>query len=142
MSEFNKFMKQNKIVKENVMYPATESLLDENGEALLWEIRPLTIKELEQMRIDCTKKVPVGKGNEYRVEEDEIKLITKVMCKSIVSPNLNNKELQDSYGVMSAEELLKEIIDSPADYDKLLGFIDRLNGLSGNPEDEVTKVKN
>ena len=32
MSNFSKFMKANKIQKENVMHPVTKSLPDENGE--------------------------------------------------------------------------------------------------------------
>ena len=43
---------------------ATKSLVDENGEPLLWEIRPIKTKEDEKLRNECTREVPIpGKPN-------------------------------------------------------------------------------
>ena len=36
MSNFSRFMKTNKIVKENTTFPATKSLVDEQGNPLEW----------------------------------------------------------------------------------------------------------
>ena len=49
------FMKKNKKVRENTFYAATSSLVDENGEPLKWEIKPLTTEEVERIRLECTK---------------------------------------------------------------------------------------
>lgn len=136
MSNFSKFMKANKIQKENVMHPVTKSLTDENGEPLLWEIKPLTTKEDEAIRESCTIEVPVkGKPNMYRPKTDMIKYQTKLMCAAIVSPDLNNVELQNSYGVMTPEELLKEMVDSPAEYNDLMVFVQKLSGFKTLQED-------
>ena len=43
MSNFSRFMKKNKIAKENTTFPATKSLVDENGNPLEWTIKPLTL---------------------------------------------------------------------------------------------------
>ncbi len=40
MSDFTRFMKKNKTPRTSTTYAATKSLLDENGEPLLWTIRP------------------------------------------------------------------------------------------------------
>ena len=53
MSNFTRFMKKNKIQKENTTYAATKSLTDEKGNPLLWTIKPLTTKENESIRDDC-----------------------------------------------------------------------------------------
>ena len=53
MSNFSKFMKANKIQKQNVFHAVTKSLMDENGEPLLWELKPLTTKENEAIREAC-----------------------------------------------------------------------------------------
>ena len=142
MSNFSKFMKANKIQKKNVMHPVTKSLTDENGEPLLWEIKPLTTKENEAIRDACTMEVPVkGKPNLYRAKVDMGKYQTKLMCAAIVFPDLNNAELQNSYGVMSAEELIKEMVDDPAEYSDLMVFVQQLSGFTSLQED-VDEAKN
>ena len=142
MSNFAKFMKANKIQKQNVMHPVTKSLTDENGEPLLWEIRPLTTKEDEAIRESCTIEVPVkGKPNMFRPKTDMVKYQTKFMCAAIVYPDLNNAELQNSYGVMTPEDLLKELVDNPAEYTDLMVFVQKLNGFKTLQED-VNEAKN
>lgn len=142
MSNFSKFMKKNKIQKQNVMHPVTKSLTDENGEPLLWEIKPLTTKENEAIRDACTMEVPVkGKPNLYRAKTDMSKYQVKLMCAAIVNPDLNNKELQDSYGVMTPEDLLKEMVDNPAEYTDLMMFVQKISGFSTLQED-IDEAKN
>ena len=142
MSNFSKFMKANKIQKENVMHPVTKSLVDENGEPLLWEIKPLTTKENEHIRELCTVDVPVkGKPNQFRPKVDMNKYQTKLICAAIVSPDLNNAELQNSYGVMTPEDLIKEMVDDPAEYTDLMVFIQQLSGFK-TLQEEVDEAKN
>ena len=142
MSNFSKFMKANKIQKENVMHPVTKSLLDENGEPLLWEIKPLTTKENEHIRDLCTVDVPVkGKPNVFRPKVDMEKYQTKLICAAIVTPDLNNAELQNSYGVMTPEDLIKEMVDSPAEYTDLMVFVQELSGFK-TLQEEVDEAKN
>jgi hypothetical protein len=136
-------MKGNKITKGNTTYPATKSLLDENGKPLLWTIKPMTTKENENIRDDCMIEVPVkGKPNMYRPKLDTSKYIAKMMCACIVEPNLYNKELQDSYGVMTPEDLLKEMIDDPGEYQNFASFIQNFNGFNTTLEDKVEEAKN
>lgn len=142
MSNFSKFMKKNKIQKQNAMHPVTKSLTDENGEPLLWEIKPLTTKENEAIREVCTVDVPVkGKPNQFRPKVDMNKYQTKLICTAVVSPDLNNAELQNSYGVMTAEELIKEMVDDPAEYTDLMMFVQQLSGFK-TLQDEVDEAKN
>ena len=142
MSNFSKFMKANKIQKQNVMHPVTKSLVDENGEPLLWELKPLTTKENEAIREACTVDVPVkGKPNQYRPKVDMNKYQTKLICAAVVSPDLNNADLQNSYGVMTPEELIKEMVDDPAEYTDLMVFIQQLSGFK-TLQEEVDEAKN
>ena len=46
MSEFERFMKQNKAANTDVEIPVTESLTDENGQPLLWKVRHLSTDEV------------------------------------------------------------------------------------------------
>lgn len=143
MSNFTRFMKNNKIQKENTTYAATKSLVDESGKPLLWTIKPLTTKENDQIRDDCMIDIPVkGKPNMYRPKLDTSKYIAKMICACVIEPNLYDKELQDSYGVMTPDDLLKEMIDDPGEYQDFAAFVQEFNGFNTTLEDKVEEAKN
>ena len=143
MSNFSRFMKNNKKVKENTTFAATKSLTDEKGNPLEWVIKPLTTNENEKIRDDCMVDVPVtGKPNMFRPKLNTSKYIAKMLCACIVEPNLYDKELQDSYGAMTPEDLLKEMIDDPGEYQDFVAFIQDFNGFNTTLEDKVEEAKN
>lgn len=143
MSNFSRFLKQNKIKKENATFPATKSLVDSKGNPLLWTVRPLTTKENDEIRDDCMIEVPVkGKPNAYRPKLNTSKYIAKMVCACVVEPNLYDKELQDSYGVMTPEDLLREMIDDPGEYQDFVTFIQGFTGFNTTLEDKVEEAKN
>ena len=143
MSNFAAFMKKNKKQKPNTKYPATKSLTDEKGDPLLWTIRPLTTAQNEAIRESCMYEVQVpGKKNQYRYQINSAKYIVKMLVASVVEPDLNNAELQDSYDVHGAEDLLKEMIDSPGEYNDFVQFVQDFNGFDATLQDETEKAKN
>lgn len=143
MSNFNRFMKQNKIQKENTTYAATKSLTDENGQPLLWTLKPISTTQNDAIRDECTKDIPVvGKPNMFRPKLNTSKYIAKLICASVVEPNLNDKELQDSYEVMTPDELLKEMVDDPGEYGDLAAFVQQFNGFTTTMDDKVEEAKN
>lgn len=143
MSNFTKFMKTNKVVKANTTFAATKSLTDDDGKALLWTIKPLSTRENDSIRDDCTTEIPVkGKPNMYRMKLNTSKYLSKMICASVIEPNLNDKELQDSYGVMTPEELVKEMVDDPGEYSDFATFIQQFNGFNSSMDDKVEEAKN
>lgn len=137
------FMKKNKKVRENAFYPATKTLVDEKGNPLMWEIKPLTTEETERIRLECTKEVLVpGKRNVYRDKVNSNLYLDKIMVAAIVFPDLYNAELQDSYGVKTPEELLKKMVDDPSEYSDLMSFIQEQSGFDKDIDDEVDEAKN
>ena len=143
MSNFSRFMKKNKVVKENTKYPATKSLMDEDGNPLEWVIKPLTTKENDEIRDECMMDVPVkGKPNVYRPKLNTSKYIAKMICACVVEPNLFDEELQNSYDVMTPEELLKEMVDDPGEYQAFVSFVQEFNGFNTTLDDKVTEAKN
>ena len=143
MSKFSRFMKQNKIKKENTTFAPTKSLLDENGEPIKFIIKPLTTKENEDIREACTVDIPVtGKPNIFRPKLNTSKYLAKMLCSCIIEPNLFDKELQDSYGVMTPEDLIKEMIDDPVEYQDFVVFVQDFNGFNVTLENKVDDAKN
>lgn len=143
MSDLSRFLKANKIKRENTTFAATKSLVDAKGNPLPWTIKPLTTKENDAIRDECMFEVPVkGKPNMFRPKLDTSKYIGKMICACVVEPNLYDKDLQDSYGVMSPDDLLKEMIDDPGEYQEFATFVQNFNGFNTTLEDKLEEAKN
>lgn len=143
MSAFSAFMKQNKKVKENEKYAPTTSLLDADGNPLEWEFQHLTSRDNEAIRDACTIEVQVtGKPNLFRPKLNTSKYLAQMIVASTVYPNLNDSELQDSYGVMKPEELLYEMIDDPGEYNDLSAWVQKFNGFDVSMDDKREQAKN
>lgn len=143
MSKFSKFMKANKIEKANGFYQATKSLIDEDGRPLEWEFRHITSKENEALREDCTVEVAVtGKPNMFRQKLRPGLYIQKMIAASVVVPDLYDKDLQDSYGVMTPEDLLLALVDDPGEYNDLASFVQKFQGFDVSFSDKVDEAKN
>lgn len=143
MSNLSLFLKKNKTKKENTFYAPTKSLCDENGEPLKWEIKAITTKENDLIREECTMEVQVkGKPNLYRPKINTSLYGAKMIVASVVFPDLNNKELQDSYGVTTPYELIKEMVDDPGEYNDFLAFVQEFNGFTSTMDEKVDEAKN
>ena len=143
MSKFSAFMKGNKKIRENGKYAPTTSLTDEKGNPLEFEFKPITSKENEELRDSCTYDVQVtGKPEMFRPRLDTKKYLAKMIVSSVVVPDLYDKELQDSYGVMTPEELLFAMIDNPGEYQDLYVWIQKFQGFSKTLEEKVNEAKN
>ena len=142
MSQLSRFMKNSKAVRENTTYIPTKSFTDENGKPLEWVIKPLTTKENDELKDRWTKDMPVlGKPNQYTQKLNQSKYIASLVAKSVVEPNLNSSELQDSYGVKSPEDLIREMIDNPGEYADFVEFITKYNGFT-DINDDIKEAKN
>lgn len=143
MSNLSRFMKQNKKVKENGFYAPTKSMTDENGKPLEWEFKPLTSKENDRIKDDCTFDVQVkGKPNLYRQKLNTSKYLVSMIAACTVTPNLYDKSLQDSYGVKTPEDLLYEMVDDPGEYGELCIWVQKYQGFNTTMDDKVEEAKN
>lgn len=136
-------MKINKVARENTVFAATKSLCDEDGRPLEWEIKPLSTREDEKIKEQCTMEVPVkGKPNLYRPKLNTTEYLAKMVAASVVFPDLLNAELQDSYGVKTPEDLLKEMVDDPGEYNDFALFVQKFNGFNVSLDEKVDEAKN
>lgn len=143
MSDLSLFLKGNKKQRRNTKYAATKSFCDKDGKPLEWEIRPLSTKDNDRIRDNCMRNVPIkGKRGLYKPELDTSKYLAQMICACVVFPDLNNKELQDSYGVKSPEALIQEMVDNPGEYNDFAAFIQDFNGFDETLQDAVDKAKN
>ena len=142
MSNLTAFLAQNAVKVENVKYAASKSFVDEEGKPMEWEIASITSEEDELLRKTCTKRMPVpGKRNMFTPETDFNSYITKQAVKCTLYPNLNDVELQNSYGVMGADQLLKVML-TPGEYADYISKVQEVNGFEVTLEDAVEEAKN
>lgn len=137
MSGFEAFLKQNKKQDETMKFAASMSFTDKNGKPLEWEIRPLKSKEEAAIR-KLTNKI--GKGG--RVDVDNETFNRMAAAKATVFPDLNDKELQDSYGVMCAEDLIVEMLDKDGEFQEYVKNVMAVSGYNITDTELVKEAKN
>lgn len=142
MSNLTAFLSQNAIKVDNVKYVASKRFVNEDGKPLEWEIASITSEEDELLRKTCTKRIPIpGKRNAFMPDTDFNAYITKQAVKCTLFPNLNDVELQNSYGVMGGEALLKVML-TPGEYADYVAKVQEVNGFNVPLEDAVEEAKN
>lgn len=141
MSNLSCFLAQNVIKEEVVKYVASKRFVD-GGKPVEWELGCVTSEEDERLRKSCTKKVQVpGKKNMFTPETDYDKYLGLLATQCVKFPDLKNAELQNSYGVMGADALLKTML-KPGEYQDLLKKIQEINGFDTGMDELVEEAKN
>ncbi|UVY45280.1 MAG: XkdN-like tail assembly chaperone protein [Bacteriophage sp.] len=143
MSKFSAFMKANKKVKENEEFAPTASLLGSDGTPVRWEFRHISSKENEELRDANTIEVQVtGKPNLFRPKLITSKYLMAMIVKSTVFPDLYDKELQDSYGVMTPEDLVYAMVDDAGEMQDFQLWMQKFQGFTKSLDEKVDEAKN
>ena len=141
MSDFSIFMAGNAAAVETVKYVASKRFGTKN-KPVEWELKAIDSDLDEAIRKECTKKVPIaGKRGQYTQETDTDKYIAKLCAACTVYPNLNDAALQDSYGVKSADALLKKMLLA-GEYTEYKAKVMEVNGYDMSMEELVDEAKN
>lgn len=142
MSTLSAFLAENVLPVENIKFVASRRFLSVDGQPMEWEIKAISSTDDEEIRKGCTKRVPVpGKRNQYQRELDTDKYLGRLAVACTVFPNLNDKELQDSYKVMGGDALLKAML-TPGEYAEYLSKIQEVCGFDETFQDVVNEAKN
>lgn len=143
MSKFSRFMKENKVARENEFYAPTVTLTDENGKPLEWEFKHIGSKENDALRDACTIEVQVtGKPNLFRPKLNTSQYLSKMIVAATVYPDLYDAQLQDSYGVKTPEDLLFALVDDAGEYQELTAWMQKYQGFTKSFEEKVDEAKN
>ncbi|HBG0293657.1 TPA: phage portal protein [Clostridioides difficile] len=146
MGDLNAFLSQNAIKVENRKYVASERFIDGEGKPIAWELKAIDSDRDRQLRKNSAIRVPVigkkGKATGQYTSETDFNAYTLKLCvETIVFPDLHDAELQNSYGVMGAEELLTTML-TPGEYTDLSSEVGEVNGFDRTFEDKVEEAKN
>lgn len=138
------FLKENAVNEENLKLVVSDRFVekDEEGNArpIEWEIKTISSSREEEIKASCTRKVEVRKGLKMP-ETDFSKYLAKLAAACTVYPNLNDAKLQESYGVMGAANLLREML-LPGEFSAYINKIQEFNGFDSDFNAEVEEAKN
>lgn len=113
MNTLAAFMKPNVEQIENHKFAASPRFKGEDGKPMLWEICCIPADEYARIRDTCIRQVPVaGKKGMYTAQLDVYAFQAKVCARCTVYPDLNNAELQNSWGVATPYDLLGKMLIS------------------------------
>lgn len=140
MSALQAFFAQNIVTDQAEEFVVSERFKDERGKPIPWKIRAMTEAENEAIRKSATTLVK-GKNGVKVPETKPEEYLGKLAVESVVFPDLKNAELQKSYGVLGAENLLKKMLLS-GEYAALIQKVQNINGFDRDINDMVEEVKN
>ena len=95
------FLAENAKKIDNIKYAVSDRFVDENGDAIEWEVKCITAAE---------------NAEQTTQEFDEAAYTAKLAARCTVFPNLNDSELQQSYHVNGADNLIVAML-TPAEFD-------------------------
>ncbi len=127
----NQLMKENVKEPDYVEYQPSKRLVDEKGEPQTWLLRPLSTKEYDKITERNTTKVKnkMGKVVDEKVNSEGV--LNDMVLESLVEPSkedLQQKDLQDSWGVFDPSALLKAMLSLPGEYANLLVKVQEIAG--------------
>jgi hypothetical protein len=133
MSKFKAFF------KDSVEKPKDASLpLDRFPEPIV--LRALTSGESDVINDRCFKNRP-GKGGKQERVFDVVKYNREISIASMVHPDLNDKELQESYGVLGADNLYSKMF-LLGEANQILETVTDISGLGKTMDEEIEEAKN
>ena len=135
------FMAESAIKYKEVDYIASERFIDEKGNPIPWKIKILTATELSKLKAQCKKRVTNPKTQQSYIETDSAKLADLMIENTVIYPNLNNAELQNSYGAIGAIDLAKKML-IPGEYNDLILAVNEENGFESGMEAKIKRAKN
>lgn len=132
----------NPVKEENAKMAVSNRFVDEEGKPIQWELKSITSTEDEAIRKKYTKMVQVkGKHGQYTQDFDVNGYLAALAVACTVYPNLNDSQLQDGYGVMGAEQLLKSML-KPGEFAQYSAKVQEINGYDTSLNELVEEAKN
>lgn len=113
----------------------SERFKDKDGNVTPFIIKPLTQEVCDAIQRTCVKNDKKGNST-----FDRIKYVNEITAAAVVFPDLQNAELQKTYGVMGEVSLLKKMLYTN-EYGTLVEEVQNLSGMDDGFEDLKNEAK-
>lgn len=141
MNNLSAFLSGNAKKIDLVEFVASKRFVEDDN-PIAWKIGCITAKDNAKIRGECMIQTPViGKKGHFTTSLDTAKYLARVCARCTIFPDLNSGELQNSYGVMSAEDLLTTML-TPGEFDDYSTKVLEVNGFDNDADELVEKAKN
>ncbi len=111
----------------------------EDGKPIPWKLRSMTEGENESIRKSAQRRVK-DKGV-VTIDTNTDEYLAKLAVASVVYPDLKDAELQKSYGVVGADQLIKRML-LPGEYAVLIQKVQEINGFEKDINELTEEAKN
>ncbi|MEF2964933.1 phage portal protein [Paenibacillus sp. M1] len=139
MSNLSLFFAQNVVSEITQEAIISTRFKDEAGQPVPWKLRSMTEEENEAIRKSAQRKIKEKGIVTLDTNSDEY--LAKLVVASVVFPDLKDAELQKSYGVLGADQLLRKML-LPGEYATLLQKVQEINGFDKDVNELANEVKN
>lgn len=133
----NGFFKSNAKSLPDVKVVVSERFTNEDGSPIEWVLHPISTKKVEEITKRNTKTAIKNGKKESTVNEENLN--AELLEAVVLYPSLNDAELQDSYGVSSANELLSVML-YPGETQVLTNALQEV--MAGTKANDIDELKN
>lgn len=133
----NGFFKSNVKTLPDLRVVVSERFTNEDGTPIEWVLHPISTKLVEEITKRNTKTTIKNGKKESVVNEENLN--AELLEAVVLYPSLNDAELQDSYGVSSANELLSVML-YPGETQVLTNALQEV--MSGTKANDIDELKN
>lgn len=139
---------------EIVTAPGLDSIRDENGDVIPFEIKVLTQEEINKIN-DMYRKRSMAtdkKGNPlialgevvWKTEKDSTRASRHLIVEALQFPNLKDKELMEYYGCVDITEMPLKVFPRADEYQHVSKVVMQALGLASavNDDEELAAAKN
>lgn len=133
----NGFFKSNAKSLPDVKVVVSERFTNEDGSPIEWVLHPISTKKVEEITKRNTKTTIKNGKKESVVNEENLN--AELLEAVVLYPSLNDAELQDSYGVSSANELLSVML-YPGETQVLTNALQEV--MAGTKANDIDELKN
>lgn len=133
----NGFFKSNAKSLPDVKVVVSERFTNEDGSPIEWVLHPISTKRVEEITKRNTKTTIKNGKKESTVNEENLN--AELLEAVVLCPSLNDAELQDSYGVSSANELLSVML-YPGETQVLTAALQEV--MAGTKANDIDELKN
>ena len=133
----NGFFKSNAKSLPDVKVVVSERFINEDGSPIEWVLHPISTKRVEEITKRNTKTAIKNGKKESTVNEENLN--AELLEAVVLYPSLNDAELQDSYGVSSANELLSVML-YPGETQVLTNALQEV--MAGTKANDIDELKN
>ena len=131
------FFKSNAKSLPDVKVVVSERFTNEDGTPIEWVLHPISTKRVEEITKRNTKTTIKNGKKESIVNEENLN--AELLEAVVLYPSLNDAELQDSYGVSSANELLSVML-YPGETQVLTNALQEV--MAGTKANDIDELKN